>query len=144
MRRKSARAPIDDASSDLASAAKGVMIVLVTDLHSDESPLFAVVHEFAIQIRRYYDHFHCCYWRLLFYYCCSSVKAAHCGCNPYRQILRPALIRALAQDSPSINISASQGNTDLISRPMDKGIDEQAPLLINEFIVSGDDDAVIL
>ena len=136
-----ARAPIDHACSDLASTAKGVMIVLVTDLHSDESSLFAVLHEFAIQIRRYHD---CSYLRLLFYYCCSSVKAAHCGCNPYRQILRPALIRALAQDSPSINISASQGNTDLISRPMDKGIDEQAPLLINEFIVSGDDDAVIL
>ena len=43
----------------------------------------------------------------------------------------------IGQDSPSINVTVTQGSMRLISKPMDKGIDEQQPLLINEFIVSG-------
>lgn len=43
----------------------------------------------------------------------------------------------IGQDSPSINVSVTQDSMMLISKPMDKGIDEQQPLLINEFFVSG-------
>jgi len=43
----------------------------------------------------------------------------------------------VGQDSPSINVTASQGGMTLIYKPMDKGVDEEEPLLINEFVVSG-------
>jgi hypothetical protein len=42
----------------------------------------------------------------------------------------------VGQDFPSVIISITQGGSKLVSRAMDKGQDEQQPLIINEFMIS--------
>jgi hypothetical protein len=42
----------------------------------------------------------------------------------------------VGQDFPSVIISITQGGSKLVSRAMDKGQDEQHPLMINEFMIS--------